>query len=92
MTLPLSKGSLNWIVASNQNSNLKSHGAAKPVARALNIVTIVNCIGTVVIYDCSIIPILWKLVSQNRATCIKHLWKKTGVLSCHRCLINTGVE
>ncbi len=28
----------------------------------------------------------------NRRACIRHLCKKTNVLRCHRCLINTGVE
>ncbi len=27
----------------------------------------------------------------NRTTCIRHQCRKTTVLSCHRCLINTGV-
>jgi len=26
------------------------------------------------------------------AVCFGHQWKKTNLLSCHRCLINTGVE
>ncbi len=28
----------------------------------------------------------------NRTACIRHHYRKTTVLSCHRCLINTGVE
>ncbi len=31
-------------------------------------------------------------VCCNRATHIRHQCRKTTVLSCHRCLINTGVE
>jgi hypothetical protein len=29
---------------------------------------------------------------NNRTVHIRHQWKKATVLSCHRCLINTGVE
>ncbi len=29
---------------------------------------------------------------DNRTAHIRHLCRKTTVLSCHRCLINTGVE
>jgi hypothetical protein len=29
---------------------------------------------------------------DNRTTRIRHQCKKTTVLSCHRCLINTGVK
>ncbi len=29
---------------------------------------------------------------SNRTWHIRHQWRKTTVLSCHRCLINTGVE
>ncbi len=28
----------------------------------------------------------------NRRAHIRHQWRKTTVLSCHRCLINTDVE
>ncbi len=28
--------------------------------------------------------------SCNRTACIRHQYRKTSVLSCHRCLINTG--
>jgi hypothetical protein len=28
----------------------------------------------------------------NRTSCIRQQFRKTTVLSCHRCLINTGVE
>ncbi len=28
----------------------------------------------------------------NKTVCIRHQCRKTNVLSCHRCLINTGVE
>ncbi len=28
----------------------------------------------------------------NRRACIRHQCRKTAVLSCHRCLINTGVQ
>jgi hypothetical protein len=30
--------------------------------------------------------------NNNRTTNIRHLYKKTTVLSCHRCLINTGIK
>jgi len=30
--------------------------------------------------------------SSERTTCITYQCRKTAVLSCHRCLINTGVE
>jgi len=30
--------------------------------------------------------------SINRTACIRHQCRKTTVLSCHRCLINSGVE
>ncbi len=32
-----------------------------------------------------------KFMHNNRATRIKHQWRKTTVLSYHRCLINPGV-
>ncbi len=35
---------------------------------------------------------LLELTCCNRTTCNRHLCRKTTVLSCHRCLINTGVE
>ncbi len=31
-------------------------------------------------------------MKSNRTTRIRHQFTKTTVLSCHRCLINTGVE
>jgi hypothetical protein len=31
-------------------------------------------------------------VLLNRPACIRHQCRKTTVLSCHRCLINTGVD
>ncbi len=30
--------------------------------------------------------------NNNSATNFRHLYKKTNVLSCHRCLINTGIK
>ncbi len=30
--------------------------------------------------------------ANNRTACIRHQCRKTTVLSCHRCLLNTGVE
>jgi hypothetical protein len=32
------------------------------------------------------------LTRNNRIAYIRHLCRKTAVLNCHRCLINTGVE
>ena len=32
------------------------------------------------------------IFAKNRTACIRHQCKKTTVLSCHRCIINTGVE
>jgi len=37
-------------------------------------------------------PLNCKKNCSNRTACIKHQCRKTTVLSCHRCLINTGVE
>jgi len=34
----------------------------------------------------------FKFALNNRTAHIRHQCKKTAVLSCHRCLINTGVE
>ncbi len=34
----------------------------------------------------------WQAVASNRTTHVRHLCRKTTFLSCHRCLINTGVE
>ncbi len=37
--------------------------------------------------------LVWiQICSVNRTAHIRHQWRKTTVLSCHRCLINTGVE
>ena len=33
-----------------------------------------------------------QLFESNGTVHIRHLCRKTAVLSCHRCLINTGVE
>ncbi len=33
-----------------------------------------------------------KVGLDNRTVHIRHLCRKTAALSCHRCLINTGVE
>ncbi len=30
--------------------------------------------------------------AYNKRACIRHQCRKAAVLSCHRCLINTGVE
>jgi len=34
----------------------------------------------------------FSISSDKRATCFKHLCRKTTVLSCHKCLLNTGVD
>ncbi len=33
-----------------------------------------------------------KVIQLNGTACIRQQCRKTAVLSCHRCLINTGVE
>jgi hypothetical protein len=46
-----------------------------------------------------IVPCLFSFASvanssfvSNRKACIRHRCRKTTVLSCHRCLLNPGVE
>ncbi len=33
-----------------------------------------------------------QISTNNRTACFRHKGRKTTVLSCHRCLLNTGVE
>jgi len=40
-------------------------------------------------YYCSLFLLIFTF---NRTTHIRHQWRITTVLSCHRCLINTGME
>jgi hypothetical protein len=56
----------------------------------LQIVASVTYDSRAIIYDRNMFMV--QAMTVNGTVHIRHLCRKTAVLSCHRCLINTGVE
>jgi hypothetical protein len=49
-------------------------------------------VNVVALMPSALSPMLHKKEEVNRTARIRHQCRKTIVLSCHRCLINTGIE